>query len=113
MTGFRSLLAALFLAVGAYTAIVMVAHGPNLFPAFFGDMAAMGWPGQFNFDFMAMLALSGSWIAWRHHFTPTGLLLGVGGFFLGAPFLTAYLLWWSRDAEQVADVLARLPSRTP
>ena len=71
-------------------------HGPNLFPGFFGDITEMGWPGQFYFDFMYMLLLSGSYIAWRQKFSAAGLCLSlVGGFFLVAPFLFCPLISYS------------------
>jgi hypothetical protein len=38
------------------------------------------------------LALSALWLAWRHNFSPAGLLLGLVGLFGGAFFLSAYLL---------------------
>ena len=55
----------------------------NLFPDFFGDMSELTWPGQFNLDFMGFLSLAALWLAWRHEFSPMGLLLGVIGFFGG------------------------------
>jgi len=63
----------------------------GLLPVFFGDMAAMGWPGQFNLDFLCMLVLSGLWVAWRHRFSGLGIALGLLACFGGAFFLTAYL----------------------
>ena len=75
-----------------YTAAVISNHGLGLLPVFFGDMAAMGWPGQFNLDFMFMLALSALWVAWRHRFSGAGITLGALAFFGGAMFLTIYLL---------------------
>ena len=107
MTAFRVFLAVIFLSGTAYTVPVVASHGFTLFHVFFGDMAEMGWPGQFNFDFMGMLLMSGTWIAWRHRFTPAGLLLALGGYLLGAPFLSAYLLFASRGCETVSEVLAR------
>ncbi len=91
MTAFRIFLAIIFVVVGVYTAQVIANHGFGLFPVFFGDMAKMGWPGQFNLDFMFMLALSGLWVSWRHHFSGVGLLLGLLAFVGGAPFLAVYL----------------------
>jgi hypothetical protein len=91
MAAFRVLLAAIFATIVVYTSIVIGDHGMGLFPVFFGDIARMGWPGQFNVDFTGFLVLSGLWLAWRHHFSPMGLALGVLGFFGGAPVLTAYL----------------------
>lgn len=92
MTRFRMFLAAIFLAVVLYTVPVVASHGMGLLQIFFGDIAAMTWPGQFNVDFLGMLLLSGLWLAWRHHFSPGGLVLGMLGVFGGAPLLTGYLL---------------------
>lgn len=92
MKAFRIFLVIIILAVGAYTGVVVADHGVNLFPIFFGDMARMAWPGQFNLDFMCLLMLSGLWVAWRHGFSGGGIALGVAAFLLGAPFLSAYLL---------------------
>lgn len=92
MTAFRVLLGTIILVVVSYTGVVIANHGLNLMPVFFGDMAAMRWPGQFNLDFMCLLILSGLWVAWRHGFSTGGLALGVAAFLLGAPFLSAYLL---------------------
>ena len=83
----------------AYTAVVIVNHGMGLLPVFFGDMAKMAWLGQFNLDFMGFLMLSALWLSWRHHFSLTGLALGVLGFFGGAPVLSAYLFYASRQAD--------------
>jgi len=93
MTLFRLALIAALGVITVYTAIVIANHGLNLFPAFFGDMAAMGWAGQFNLDFMFMLALSALWTAWRNGFSAGGLGLAVVAFFGGTPFLTIYLLY--------------------
>ena len=93
MAAFRAWLVLILVAMGGYTAVVIDSHGPNLFPQFFGDMAKLAWPGQFNLDFMFMLSLSGLWVAWRNGFTVQGVALGALAFFLGAPFLAGYLLW--------------------
>ena len=81
----------------------------DLLQVFFGDMATMGWPGQFNLDFMCFLVLSALWLSWRHHFSPIGILLGVVGFFGGALFLSAYLFIESVRAK--GDFKALLPNR--
>jgi hypothetical protein len=99
MRAFRFLLAAIFAVVAVYTLVVVADHGFNLFPVFFGDIAAMGWPGQFNLDFLGFLTLSGFWLAWRHRFSAAGLALGVLGFFGGAPVLTAYLFFASLSCD--------------
>ncbi len=92
MTVFRIILAAMFVAILAYTAVTVTHHGINLFPAFFGDLAKFGWPGQFNLDFAFMLLLGAAWIAWRHGFTPAGFGLALCVMTLGTLFLSAYLL---------------------
>lgn len=99
MTIFRILLILIFLAITSYTAVTISYHGWGLLSVFFGDIVKMGWPGQFNFDFMCFLILSGLWVSWRHHFSGVGLLLGLLAFFGGALFLSAYLLWHSYRVE--------------
>lgn len=105
MSAFRALLILIFVAICAYTAVVIANHGLGLFPVFFGDIAALGWPGQFNVDFMGFLTLSGLWLAWRHRFSPSGIALGILGFFGGAPVLTAYLFFASLQARGDVAVL--------
>lgn len=92
MTIFRVFLVAFLLVLGAYTAVVIVNDGANLFPVFLGDMMAVNWSGQFNLDFMGFLMLSALWTAWRNNFSPQGLGLAVLAFFFGMAFLTIYLL---------------------
>ncbi len=89
---FRALLVMMLIVLSVYTAIVIANHGINLLAVFFGDIAAMAWPGQFNLDFLGFLMLSAIWTAWRHQFSPAGLGLGVLAFFGGMMFLTIYLL---------------------
>jgi hypothetical protein len=91
LTAFRTLLILLWVVLAGYTAIVVANHGIGLLKVFFGDMAAMGWPGQFNLDFMFLLLLSALWVAWRHRFSKTGFVLGVLAIFGGSLFLTTYL----------------------
>lgn len=111
MRAFRLYLAFVFLALGAYTLAVGSAHGWNLLPIFFRDIAALTWPGQFNADFTSFLALSGLWLAWRNEFSPLGLVLGIAGFFGGMMVLAPYLLWASLDAEGDVAKLLLGPSR--
>lgn len=106
MTVLRAFLALVFLVIAGYTGVVVSNHGMGLLPIFFGDMAQLTWPGQFNLDFMCMLALSGLWVAYRHRFRAPGILLGVCAFFGGALFLSAYLLVESfRARGEVASLL--------
>jgi len=92
MTLFRVFLATCLIAIVGYTSITIANHGANLLPVFFGDMAKMAWPGQFNLDFMTFLMLAGIWVAWRHRFSANGIALGVIAVFGGMLFLSAYLL---------------------
>lgn len=92
MTAFRLYLAALLAVLVAYTLAVMATHGANLFPVFFGDIARLAWPGQFNLDFMMLLSLSALWTAWRGGFAPKAFGLAALAFIGGALFLTIYLL---------------------
>jgi hypothetical protein len=93
MALFRLYLVAFYIILLVYTGIVITDHGINLLPFFFGDMAKMGWPGQFNLDFMGFLSLSALWTAWRHQFRGAGLVLAVLAFFGGMGFLVPYLLY--------------------
>lgn len=89
---FRLFLVACLVVIVPYTAVTIANHGMGLAPVFFGDIAAMGWPGQFNLDFFCFLLLSGLWVAWRDRFRPAGLALSVVAVFGGMPFLATYLL---------------------
>ncbi|KPK35501.1 MAG: hypothetical protein AMJ66_01040 [Betaproteobacteria bacterium SG8_40] len=92
MNAFRVLLVVMFVTISAYTMVVISTHGINLLPVFFGAMANMDWPGQFNLDFTCFLVLSALWVSWRHRFSAGGLVLGLVALFGGALFLSAYLL---------------------
>ncbi|MFY8208818.1 MAG: hypothetical protein ACOVOE_05715 [Caulobacter sp.] len=92
MIPFRLFLLTCLLVIVGYTSVTIANHGWNLVPIFFGDMAAMGWPGQFNLDFFCFLLLSGLWVSWRGRFRPAALGLGVLAVFGGMLFLSIYLL---------------------
>lgn len=92
MALFRVFLIICLLVIISYTSVTIANHGWNLMPVFFGDIAEMAWPGQFNVDFMCFLALSAIWVSWRHHFSGAGLGLGVLAFFGGMMFMSIYLL---------------------
>ncbi len=92
MAVFRTYLAALALTIFLYTVVVIARHGWNLLPVFFGDIGTMGWPGQFNLDFMFMLTLSATWVAWRHQYSAGGLALAFLAAVGGSAFLSVYLL---------------------
>ena len=93
MSAFRVTLATLWTVLAAYTTIVIWHHGIGLFPIFFGNIAALTWPGQFNLDFLCFLTLSALWTAWRADFSGIGICLALIAFVGGAGFLLPYLLW--------------------
>jgi len=99
VTAFRMLLVVLWTVMVVYTGIVIANHGWGLLEIFFRDMAAMGWPGQFNLDLTSLLTLSALWVAWRHHYSTGGLALALLAFFGGGLFLTSYLLVVSTMAK--------------
>jgi hypothetical protein len=111
MITFRLFLLVCMVAILSYTSVTIAHHGLNLLPIFFGDMAQMGWPGQFNLDFMCFLALSALWTAWRHNFSAAGLALGVIAFFGGMLFLSIYLLVQSTRCNGDLKILLMGPHR--
>jgi hypothetical protein len=105
MTAFRAYLVVVLCGLAGYTLVVGINHGWGLLPIFFSNIAAVGWPGQFNLDFMGFLGLSAIWVAWRHHFSGGGLALAVVAFVGGMMFLAPYLLWASAQARGDAEIL--------
>ena len=92
MNAFRLLLAVMSVVLAAYTAGVIAKEGLDYVTTARRDLAARGWDGQFDADFLMMLGLNGLWVAWRHGFSPVGLCLGVVAFLGGVGFLAPYLL---------------------
>ncbi len=92
MTGFRIFLVGVLLVLGGYTLAVGSRHGWYLLQIFFNDIAALSWNDEFNMDFLGFLLLLGLWVAWRHHFSAAGLVLGLVAVFGGMLFLATYLL---------------------
>ena len=106
MGSFRTFLIILWLALAAYTAVVISRHGLGLLPIFFGDVAKLGWPGQFNLDFLCFLILSALWTAWRTGFSAIALLLALIAFFGGAGFLLPYIAFLTvRERGNMSRVL--------
>lgn len=102
---FRLFLVVCVVVIVAYTSVTISRHGMGLLPVFFGDMASMTWPGQFNLDFFSLLLLAAIWIAWRHRFNAAGLVMALVAPFGGMPFIATYLLVQSYRADGRADVL--------
>ncbi len=92
MRGFALFCLVLWAMLVGYTTVTVANHGFGLLPIFFGDIAEMAWPGQFNFDFLLMLILSASWTAWRNRGAgAVRWLLTLLAMFGGASFLLVYL----------------------
>ena len=87
MLAFRVMLSLILIILSAYTVKVLSTEGFTLFQVFFGDMAKLQWPGQFNLDFLFMLSLSAVWVAWRNRFSPRVLDWRFSPSSLGPPFL--------------------------
>ncbi len=91
MTIFRALMVTFFISIVLYTAKVGYDYGWDLFSIFMENLTALNWSGQFNLDFLTYLSLSGLWLAWRHHFSASGIALAalaaVGGILIFAPYL--------------------------
>jgi hypothetical protein len=105
LTLFRLLLVAIIVTMSFYTVFVVLEHGLNFLPIYFADVMKMGWAGQFNMDFSALLILGSVWLMWRHHFSAVGLVFGLLIFPLGAPYLCTYLLIASFQANGDAKIL--------
>ncbi len=105
MNFFRLFLAIGIVGITGYTSVTIANHGINFLPIFFRDLAAMGWPGQFNLDFYCFLLLTGFWAAWRNHFSAGGIMLGLAMTLLGFPLLSAYLLICSFKANGDVKVM--------
>lgn len=106
MLAFRLFLAAFLLVLLVYTGVVVGAHGLQLFAVFFGDIAALTWPGQFNLDFLGFLLLSGLWVLWRNDFSAVSLPLAACAVLGGMGFLAVYLLFLiSRARGDIVHVL--------
>jgi hypothetical protein len=106
MFALRLVLATLWIILAGYTAVVVSNHGLGLLAIFFGDIATLAWPGQFNLDFLCFLVLSAMWTAWRNRFSNVGLLLAIVAFFGGAGFLFPYLVFLTfRESGDLVRIL--------
>lgn len=93
MTAFRFFLAVIGLTILFYTLPVVAHHGMGLLAVFFGDIAKMAWPGQFNVDFSSFLLMTMLWVAWRNGFSALGLLLALLVPVGGGMFTSFYVLF--------------------
>lgn len=96
----RGVLTLMTLGIFGYTAAVIAKDGINFVTPFLTGLWAVDWQGQFNFDFLFYLVLSGLWVGWRHGFAGTGLVLALlCGF--GMVYFAPYLLVQVMRAQDV------------
>lgn len=112
MNVFRIILALLTIAIVIITIVVGINHGWDLFSIFVGEILALTWSGQFNFDFWCFLVLSGIWVAWRNNFTPGAIVLGLVAHVGGIMFLAPYLLFLTYSCNGDMKVILLGESRT-
>ncbi len=111
MLALRVLLISIVVVLLVYTGFVGASQGWNFMPVFIQDILAVKWPGQFNLDFACVLLLAALWLAWRHRFSPVGIVLGLLTLLAGSPMLCTYLLVSSLQAQGDVKVLLLGPSR--
>jgi len=99
MPVFRLFLVASTLGIYALTVIAIIGHGLLWPVTAFGDLAALNWRSQFNFDFVIFLVLSSSWIVWREGAGAKAYSCGFLNIFLGGMFCFPYLLLASYRAQ--------------
>jgi len=93
MSQLRYLLIAMTVSIIILTTTAVLNGGLDLITPFFGPIFEMTWQGQFNFDFVCYLVLSGIWMAWRGGFTSSSVALGVLAPPLGILFFAPYLIY--------------------
>ena len=86
MMYFRTLLLVVWLIVVYFTVRAIESEGLAVAAdVFSSDMSALNWRSQFNIDLISHMLLAGVWVAWRHRFSVSGILLGLlcinGGLF--------------------------------
>jgi len=108
MNAFRFLLAIMILWILGITGVVAYNHGLNLVPIFFGDMASLTWPGQFNADFICFLILSGLWVAYTSPQTQDKFL-GKLSFCYLLPLTLLLSMVWAAGLHRT-DVIQRRPA---
>lgn len=105
MSGFRTLLIALWLGVAAVTVWPLATMGLWAgLETFFGDLSHP-WRAQFYADLEAHLILLAVWMVWRERSTGVGLACAAATMLTGALFTLPYLLVASVKAKGEAAAL--------
>ena len=92
MRAFRLLLVAMTIGITIYTVIAVMDAGWAVIPVAIENITSLTWIGQFVLDFAMYLVLSAIWLAWRHNFSPIGIILALLASVLGILFFAPYLL---------------------
>ena len=105
MNALRTIAITFLAVITIYTIFAIANDGFDLITPFVGDIFSVGWPGQFNLDFLMYLILSALWIAWRHDFSSPGIALAaiasVGGMLFFAVYLLIQIGRSAGDMEQL------------
>jgi hypothetical protein len=92
MMVFKIFLVVSWLLVSFLTAQAFGEQGMIAGELFISDIQALNWRAQFNVDFLAHLLLLGSWVAWRHRFSPAGFVLALACVLGGGLVSFVYIL---------------------
>ena len=106
MSFLRNLAILFFIIMAIYTGIVIAEFGPNPLSPFIADLMSLTWSGQFALDFGTYLILSALWIAWRHRFSSSGIVLALLAPIGGMLYFSVYLIVAIARAE--GDIKALL-----
>lgn len=105
MSVFKIFLAVCWLAIVFVTVQAFNQQGMIAGELFVSDIQALNWRAQFNVDFLAHLLLLGSWVAWRHRFSPAGFGLACACVLGGGLVSMLYILVASVRAKGDMQIL--------
>lgn len=105
MAALRLYLAAAWLGVAAVTLWALATLGVSGLIATLAADLGQPWRAQLDADLEAHLLLVAGWIAWRHRWSPGGLLTGAAAVLLGALITLPYLLVESFKASDARALL--------
>jgi len=99
MNAIRVLLVISTIAIYSLTAIASLAQGLNWPGVAIADLMALGWRGQFDFDFIVHLLLLATWVVWREGANSRAYLFGFLSIIMGGMFSFPYILYATYKAR--------------
>lgn len=93
MNALKGLLIFSTLGIYALTFLAAANHGPNWPAVAVGDLLALNWRSQFDFDFIVHLLLLAYWVVWREGSTAKAYLFGFLSIVMGGMFSFPYLVY--------------------